>query len=386
MAQVKPDIETFAKIKVIGAGGAGGNAITRMVEAKIHGVDFVAVNADAQQLHHCKAPQKLLIGKNLTRGLGAGMNPDIGRQAAEENKDEIQDLIKGADLVFVTCGMGGGVGTGSSAVVAEAAKDAGVLTVGVVTKPFTFEGFQRMRIAEGGLEQLKSRVDTLITIPNDKILQLIERNTPLLEAFRTVDDVLRQAVQGISDMIVTPGVVNVDFADVRAIMQDAGSALMGVGRASGDDRAVEAARAAINSPLLEVAIDGAKGVLFNISGGPDLTMIEINEAAKIITESIDPDAKVIFGAVTDEKMKKGEIKVTVIATGFGEKVARKERAIDLDKDEENARPKPIEAKKNNNNSSPISPVSPKKPNFEVSQIEESGQEWDIPAFIRRKMK
>jgi len=386
MAQVKPDIETFAKIKVIGAGGAGGNAVTRMVEAKIHGVDFVAVNADAQQLHHCKAPQKLLIGKTLTRGLGAGMNPDIGRQAAEENKDEIQDLIKGADLVFVTCGMGGGVGTGSSAVVAEAAKDAGVLTVGVVTKPFTFEGFQRMRIAEGGLEQLKSRVDTLITIPNDKILQLIERNTPLLEAFRTVDDVLRQAVQGISDMIVTPGVVNVDFADVRAIMQDAGSALMGVGRASGDDRAVEAARAAINSPLLEVAIDGAKGVLFNISGGPDLTMIEINEAAKIITESIDPDAKVIFGAVTDEKMKKGEIKVTVIATGFGEKVARKERAIDLDKDEENARPKPIEAKKNNNNSSPISPVSPKKPNFEVSQIEESGQEWDIPAFIRRKMK
>jgi len=386
MAQVKPDIETFAKIKVIGAGGAGGNAVTRMVEAKIHGVDFVAVNADAQQLHHCKAPQKLLIGKNLTRGLGAGMNPDIGRQAAEENKDEIQDLIKGADLVFVTCGMGGGVGTGSSAVVAEAAKDAGVLTVGVVTKPFTFEGFQRMRIAEGGLEQLKSRVDTLITIPNDKILQLIERNTPLLEAFRTVDDVLRQAVQGISDMIVTPGVVNVDFADVRAIMQDAGSALMGVGRASGDDRAVEAARAAINSPLLEVAIDGAKGVLFNISDGPDLTMIEINEAAKIITESIDPDAKVIFGAVTDEKMKKGEIKVTVIATGFGEKVARKERAIDLDKDEENARPKPIEAKKNNNNSSPISPVSPKKPNFEVSQIEESGQEWDIPAFIRRKMK
>jgi cell division protein FtsZ len=384
MAQVKPDIETFAKIKVIGAGGAGGNAVSRMVEAKIHGVDFVAVNADAQQLHHCKAPQKLLIGKNLTRGLGAGMNPDIGRQAAEENKDEIQDLIKGADLVFVTCGMGGGVGTGSSSVVAEAAKDAGVLTVGVVTKPFTFEGFQRMRIAEGGLDQLKGRVDTLITIPNDKILQLIDRNTPLLEAFRIVDDVLRQAVQGISDIIVTPGVVNVDFADVRAIMQDAGSALMGVGRASGDDRAVEAARAAINSPLLEVAIDGAKGVLFNISGGPDLTMVEINEAAKIITESIDPDAKVIFGAVTDEKMKKGEIKVTVIATGFGEKPARKERTIDLDREEEIVRPKPVEAKKNHNSSA--SPVNQKKPNFEVSQIDESGQEWDIPAFIRRKMK
>ena len=385
MAQVKPDIETFAKIKVIGAGGAGGNAVSRMVEAKIHGVDFIAVNADAQQLHHCKAPQKLLIGKNLTRGLGAGMNPDIGRQAAEENKDEIQDLIKGADLVFLTCGMGGGVGTGSSSVVAEAAKDAGVLTVGVVTKPFTFEGFQRMRIAEGGLDQLRGRVDTLITIPNDKILQLIDRNTPLLEAFRTVDDVLRQAVQGISNIIVTPGVVNVDFADVRAIMQDAGSALMGVGRASGDDRAVEAARSAINSPLLEVAIDGAKGVLFNISGS-DLTMIEINDAAKIITESIDPDAKVIFGAVTDEKMKKGEIKVTVIATGFGEKPVKKERMIDMDKDEEVSRHKPVEAKKNNNSSSATSPASPKKPNFEVSQIDEAGQEWDIPAFIRRKMK
>jgi len=370
MAQVRPDIETFAKIKVIGVGGAGNNAVTRMVAAKIHGVDFIAVNADAQQLHHCAAPQKLLVGKNLTRGLGAGMNPDIGRQAAEENRDELQDLIKGADLVFVTYGLGGGVGTGAGPVVAEAAKDAGALTVGVVTKPFAFEGVQRARIAEAGLEQLKDRVDTLITIPNDKILQIIDRNTPLTEAFKAVDDVLRQAVQGISDIIVTPGIVNVDFADVRAIMSNAGSALMGIGKGSGDDRAVEAARAAINSPLLEVSIDGAKGVLFNVSGGPDMTMIEINEAAKVITESIDPEAKVIFGAVTDEKTKKGEVKVTVIATGFGAPPFRRREIEDRAKPEETRKAAPAK----------------KAPSFEVSQVKEDEDEWDIPAFIRRKMK
>ncbi len=371
MAQVKPDIETFAKIKVIGVGGAGNNSVTRMVACNIHGIEFIAVNADAQQLHHCTASQKLLIGKNLTRGLGAGMNPDIGRQAAEENRDEIQDLIKGADLVFVTYGLGGGVGTGAGPVVAEAAKDAGALTIGVVTKPFSFEGVQRSRIAEAGLEQLKSRVDTLITIPNDKILQIIEKQTPLLEAFKVVDDVLRQAVQGISDIIVTPGIVNVDFADVKAIMSDAGSALMGIGRATGDDRAQEAARAAINSPLLEVSIDGAKGVLFNVSGGIDMTMIEINEAAKVITESIDADAKVIFGAVTDDKMKKGEIKVTVVATGFGDMAPRKK--------EEPTRTRIEEVKK---------PTAHRKitPSFEVSQIEDDGNYYDIPTFIRRKMK
>ncbi len=374
MAQVKPDIETFAKIKVIGVGGAGNNAVSRMVDAKIHGVDFIAVNADAQQLHHCTAPQKLLIGKNLTRGLGAGMNPDIGRQAAEENRDEIQDLIKGADLVFVTYGLGGGVGTGAGPVVAEAAKDAGALTVGVVTKPFSFEGIQRMRIGEGGLNQLKDRVDTLITIPNDKILQIVDRNTSLLEAFKVVDDVLRQAVQGISDIIVTPGIVNVDFADVRAVMSDAGSALMGIGKASGDDRAQEAARAAINSPLLEVSIDGAKGVLFNVSGGQDLTMIEINDAAKIITESIDPDAKVIFGAVTDERMKKGEVKVTVIATGFGEMPMRK-------KEEKEEKKPMVEVSRK-----PAPAAVKKAPSFEISQVEEEDKDWDIPAFIRRKMK
>lgn len=371
MVQVKPDIETFAKIKVIGVGGGGGNSATRMVEAKIHGVDIISVNADAQQLHHCLAPQKVLIGKNLTRGLGAGMNPDIGRQAAEENRDEIQDVLKGADLVFVTYGLGGGVGTGGGPVIAEAAKDAGALTVGVVTKPFSFEGIQRARIAEMGLEQLKSRVDTLIIIPNDRILQIIDRNTSLLDAFRTVDDVLRQAVQGISDIIVTPGIVNVDFADVKAVMQDAGTALMGIGRGIGDDRAVEAARAAINSPLLEVSIDGAKGVLFNVTGGPEMTMMEINEAAKVITESIDSDAKVIFGAVTSDRMKKGEIQVTVIATGFGEVPLKK-------REEEKPAIKPAEAKK---------PTAKKAvPSFEISQIEEDEDKWDIPAFIRRKMK
>lgn len=370
MAQVRPDIETFAKIKVIGVGGAGNNAVTRMVNAKIHGVDFIAVNADAQQLHHCTAPQKLLIGKNLTRGLGAGMNPDIGRQAAEENRDEIQDLIKGADLVFVTYGLGGGVGTGAGPVVAEAAKDAGALTVSVVTKPFAFEGVQRARLAEAGLEQLKDRVDALITIPNDKILQIIDRNTPLTEAFRAVDDVLRQAVQGISDIIVTPGLVNADFADVKATMTNAGSALMGIGKGAGDDRAAEAARAAINSPLLEVSIDGAKAVLFNVSGGADMTMFEINDAAKIITESIDPEARVIFGAVTDEKMKKGEIRVTVIATGFGATPFRRRETEERTKTEDTKK----------------SSTSKKTPAFEISQVKEDDDEWDIPTFIRRKMK
>ena len=245
MAQIKPDMETFAKIKVVGVGGAGGNIVSRMVECKIQGVEFIAINADAQDLHHCLAPQKLLIGKNLTKGLGAGMNPEVGAQAAEENRDEIQEVLKGADLVFVTYGLGGGVGTGAGPVVAEAARDAGALTVGVVTRPFAFEGSQRTRLAEAGLENLRDKVDTLITIPNNKLLQTIERNTSLMDAFKVADDVLRQAVQGISDIIVTPGLVNVDFADLKAIMKGAGNALMGIGRAQGEDRAVEAARAAI---------------------------------------------------------------------------------------------------------------------------------------------
>ncbi len=316
MAEIKPDIETFAKIKVVGVGGSGNNAISRMIDAKIKGVEFVAINTDAQALHHSKAQETFHIGKNLTKGLGAGMNPQIGRQAAEENRDEIQEVLKGADMVFVACGLGGGTGSGAAPIVAETAKELGALTVGVVTKPFAFEGSQRRTIAEEALENLKDRVDTLITIPNDKLLSIIDRQTTLVNAFRIVDDVLRQGVQGISDLITKPGIVNVDFADVRAIMEDSGSALMGIGIASGENRAVEAAKAAINSPLLELSIDGAKGVLFNISGSSDLTMLEINEAANIITENIDPNAKVIFGAVTDDQIRKGEIQITVVATGF----------------------------------------------------------------------
>lgn len=316
MAEIKPEIETFARIKVVGVGGGGNNAISRMIDAKIKGVEFVAINTDAQALHYSKAQEKVHIGKNLSKGLGAGMNPEIGRQAAEENRDEIQEVLKGADMVFVTCGLGGGTGSGAAPVIAETAKELGALTVAVVTKPFSFEGAQRRVICEEALQNLKDRVDTLITIPNDKLLSIIDRKTTLINAFRIVDDVLRQGVQGISDLITKPGIVNVDFADVRAIMSDSGSALMGIGIASGETRAAEAAKAAINSPLLELSIDGAKGVLFNISGSSDLTMLEINEAANIITESIDPNAKVIFGAVVDDQVKKGEIHITVVATGF----------------------------------------------------------------------
>jgi cell division protein FtsZ len=316
MAEIKPDIETFAKIKVVGVGGSGNNAVTRMIDSKIKGVEFVVINTDAQALHHSKAQEKIHIGKNLTKGLGAGMNPEIGRQAAEENRDEIQEVLKGADMVFVTCGLGGGTGSGAAPIVAETAKELGALTVGVVTKPFAFEGAQRRAIADEALANMKDRVDTIITIPNDKLLSIIDRKTTLINAFRIVDDILRQGVQGISDLITKPGIVNVDFADVRAIMEDSGSALMGIGIASGENRASEAAKAAINSPLLDLSIDGAKGVLFNIAGSNDLTMLEINEAASIITENIDPNAKVIFGAVPDEQIRKGEIQITVVATGF----------------------------------------------------------------------
>lgn len=316
MAEIKPDIETFAKIKVVGVGGSGGNAISRMVDSKIKGVEFVAINTDAQALHNSKAGEKVHIGKNLTKGLGAGMNPEVGRQAAEENRDEIQEVLKGADMVFVTCGLGGGTGSGAAPIVAETAKELGALTIAVVTKPFSFEGAQRRAIAEESLANLRDRVDSLITIPNDKLLSIIDRKVTLVNAFRIVDDVLRQGVQGISDLITKPGIVNVDFADVRTIMEDSGSALMGIGVASGDNRATEAAKAAISSPLLELSIDGAKGVLLNISGSSDLSMLEINEAANIVTENIDPNAKVIFGAVVDDQIRKGEIQITVVATGF----------------------------------------------------------------------
>jgi cell division protein FtsZ len=411
MAEIKPDIETFAKIKVVGVGGAGNNALSRMIDAKIKGVEFVAINTDAQALHHSKAGEKVHIGKNLTKGLGAGMNPEIGRQAAEENRDEIQETLKGSDMVFVTCGLGGGTGSGAGPIVAETAREQGALTVAVVTKPFAFEGSQRRAIAEEALENMKDRVDTLITIPNDKLLSIIDKKTTLVSAFRIVDDVLRQGVQGISDLITNPGIVNVDFADVRAIMEDSGVALMGIGIASGENRAEEAAKAAINSPLLELSIDGAKGVLFNITGSSDLTMMEINEAANIITESIDPNAKVIFGAVSDDTTRKGDIQITVVATGFD--TPRKESiglvnrvsganrsAFGISKQKESVVPEDDDDE-DFTNAILFSTRQIEKPGLIVEEkvpsrnthprageVQELDQDDDleIPAFIRRKMK
>jgi len=395
MAEIKPPVETFARIKVVGVGGSGCNALERMIEAKLKGVEFVAINTDAQALHHNKAAEKVHIGKNLTKGLGAGMNPDIGRQAAEENRDEIQEVLKGADMVFVTCGLGGGTGTGAAPIVAETAKELGALTVAVVTKPFAFEGAQRRAIAEEGLENLRERVDTLITIPNDKLLQIIDKKTTLINSFKIVDDVLRQGVQGISDLITKPGIVNVDFADVRAIMSNSGSALMGIGIGSGDNRAADAAKAAINSPLLELSIDGAKGVLFNVSGSNDLTMLEINEAANIITESIDPNAKVIFGAVVDDSIKKGELQITVVATGFDadnvrenpiEKMSR--MTIETKKKEEDEINKIVFPTKNEPKMIIEEKVAPKVQRIftqDDKTLSDEDDELDIPAFIRRKM-
>lgn len=316
MAQVLPEIEAFARIRVIGVGGSGKNAINHMVEEKVRGVDFITINTDAQDLHNSLAKKKIHIGKNLTRGLGAGMNPELGKRASEETKEEIQQAIKGSDMVFIAGGMGGGTGTGAAPVVARTAKEMGALTVAVVTKPFAFEGLQRMRLAEGGLDDLRKEVDALIVIPNDRILATVAKDTTLKQAFAMCDDVLKQAVEGISDLITNPGIINVDFADVRAVMENSGSALMGIGIASGENRAAVAAKAAVSSPLLELSINGAKGVLFAIAGGDDLGMLEVHEAAKIITESVDQNAKIIFGAVKDDKLKKGEVRVTVIATGF----------------------------------------------------------------------
>ncbi len=316
MPQIEPEIEAFARIRVVGVGGSGKNAVNHMIDSKVRGVDFIAINTDAQDLHHSLAKKKIHIGKNLTRGLGAGMNPEIGKRASEETKEEIQQAIKGSDMVFVACGMGGGTGTGAAPVVARTAKEMGALTVGVVTKPFAFEGQQRMRIAEQGLEELRKEVDALIVVPNDRLLATVAKETTLKQAFATCDDVLKQAVEGISDLITHPGIINVDFADIRAVMENAGSALMGIGMASGENRAAVAAKAAVSSPLLELSVNGAKGVLFAIAGGDDLGMLEVHEAAKIITESVDPNAKIIFGAIKDEKLKKNDVRVTVIATGF----------------------------------------------------------------------
>lgn len=394
MPKVNPEIESFARIVVVGIGGSGKNAINHMINSKVKGVSFISMNTDTQDLHNSLAEKKIHIGKNLTKGLGAGMNPEVGRKAAEETKSEIQDVIKGADMIFIACGMGGGTGTGAAPIVARVAKEQGILTVAVTTKPFFFEGNHRMKLAEKGIEELAKEVDAIIVIPNDKLLQLADKNTNFKDAFASCDNVLRQAVEGISDLITTPGVINVDFADIKAVMSDAGSALMGIGLASGEKRAENAAIAAINSPLLEVSIHGAKGVLFAISGGEDLTIQEIQDAAKIITESIDKDAKVIFGTIRDENLKKGELKVTVIATSFPADMPRKSlfspnlEGQTLVKDEA-----PVVVKKEIHNAiqSTTTPsndafIKRTEKKIEVEDIiDDDGDDWSaVPAFLRRK--
>ena len=420
MAEIKPEIETCAKIKVIGVGGGGGSAINRMIQEKLRGIEFVAVNTDAQALHTNLAPTKIPVGKTVTRGLGAGMNPEMGRRAVEENANELRNALAGADMVFLTAGLGGGTGSGAVPEIAKIAKEVGALTVAVVTKPFGFEGAQRRRIAEDAHAELAQHVDTIITIPNDRVLQIIDKKTSVAESFRIIDDVLRQGVQGIAEMITVPGQINVDFADVKAIMQNAGSALMGIGKAAGDNRAVEAAKQAIASPLLEISIDGAKGILFTVAGTADVSMYEVQEAAKVITGAADDDAKVIFGLILDETMG-DEIRITVVATGFDSRDHR--RAPSLGGEVEiqsrswkpsavpgNARPVEVMARATNNipttpgTDFPFSkrPVNPPpvaaRDNFEeqrsapvqatvpASQPDKDDDgEIGIPAFIRRKM-
>jgi len=343
------EVEQFANIKVVGIGGGGNNAINRMIDSDLKGVEFIAVNTDAQALYLSKADKKIQIGEKLTKGLGAGANPEIGRKAAEESKDIMEEVLQGADMIFITAGMGGGTGTGAAPIVAEISKSLGILTVGVVTKPFTFEGKKRQANAEIGIADIKNNVDTLITIPNDRLLSIAEKKTSMIEAFKMADDVLRQGVQGISDLIAVPGLINLDFADVRTIMLDTGLAHMGIGKGSGEGRAVEAAKQAISSPLLETSIEGAKGVLLNITGGANLGLLEINEAAELISSVADPEANIIFGAVIDEKLQ-DEIIITVIATGF-DKV--KEPSLDIEE-------------------------------FEVGTFMD--EDLDIPAFLRRNRK
>lgn len=324
MLEFDTELDQLATIKVIGVGGGGNNAVNRMIEHGVQGVEFIAVNTDAQALNLSKAEVKIQLGTKLTRGLGAGANPEVGRKAAEESKEQLEEALEGADMIFVTAGMGGGTGTGAAPVIAQVAKELGALTVGVVTRPFMFEGRKRSTQAVEGIEGLKQNVDTLIVIPNDRLLEIIDKNTPMLEAFREADNVLRQGVQGISDLIATPGLINVDFADVKTIMQDKGSALMGIGIATGENRATEAAKKAISSPLLETSIDGARGILMNITGGQNLSLYEVQEAAGIVTDEADQEVNVIFGSVINEELK-DEIVVTVIATGFDDNKPKEER-------------------------------------------------------------
>lgn len=375
---IKPRAGQAARIKVIGVGGGGGNALSSMIaEGGIAGVEFVAVNTDAQALLNNKATIKIQIGENLTRGLGSGGDPEVGRQAAEESRERLKEDLSGADMVFITAGEGGGTGTGAAPIVAEIARETGALTVAVVTKPFEFEGTKRKFTADEGISKLKEKVDTLIIVPNQRVLTVIDKKTPILEAFKKIDEVLHQGVKGIAELITTPGLINVDFADVRTIMQNAGTALMGMGVGSGDKRAMAAIKQAISSPLLDVSIEGAKGVLFNIVGGPDLTMAEIDEAASIISKSVDPDADIIFGAVIDDRMM-DSIKITIIATKFDDAKLRlfrfkKEPQEELKEEVPEIKKNVISSAENDNNEI-----------LEEEDLLDDSSEFDIPAFLRKK--
>jgi cell division protein FtsZ len=380
MLDFDTSMDSLATIKVIGVGGGGSNAVNRMIEHGVQGVEFIAVNTDAQALNLSKAEVKMQIGGKLTRGLGAGANPEVGRKAAEESKEQIEEALQGADMVFVTAGMGGGTGTGAAPVIAQVAKELGALTVGVVTRPFTFEGRKRSTQASGGTESLKGAVDTLIVIPNDRLLEIVDKNTPMLEAFREADNVLRQGVQGISDLIAVPGLINVDFADVKTIMVDKGSALMGIGIATGESRAAEAAKKAISSPLLETSIDGAHGVLMNISGGANLSLYEVQEAADIVTSAADQEVNVIFGSVINENLK-DEIVVTVIATGFDE--------AQIAQGQQKKRPtvNPVNQQKQAEQQPPERNVREEQPRRQAPQPQQKPQEedtLDIPTFLRNR--
>ncbi|GEB33063.1 MULTISPECIES: cell division protein FtsZ [Brevibacillus] len=379
MLEFDMDMESFARIKVIGCGGGGSNAVNRMIAGGVKGVEFITLNTDAQALQLSSAEIKLQIGEKLTRGLGAGANPEIGKKAAEESRDLIENALRGADMVFVTAGMGGGTGTGAAPVVAEIAKEMGALTVGVVTRPFSFEGRKRSQHGEAGIAALKEKVDTLIVIPNDRLLEIVDKNTPMLEAFREADNILRQGVQGISDLIAVPGLINLDFADVKTIMTERGSALMGIGVGSGENRAAEAARRAISSPLLETSIDGARGVLMNITGGTNLSLYEVNEAADIVSSAADPDVNMIFGAVINEDLK-NELVVTVIATGFehSQRVPEAPRRQQQPINTAGNRPTPI----SNTNTGRAKEEEDDKSFFSMSNLDN----LDIPAFLRNRRR
>ncbi len=412
--RIEPEIETFARIRVVGVGGSGCNAVNHMINSKVRGVEFVAVNADAQDLHRSESRRKVHIGKNLTRGLGTGMNPELGKRAAEETRQQIQETLQGSDMVFITCGMGGGTGTGASAVIAKIAKEVGALVIAIVTKPFSFEGAQRKDIADRGLAELKKEVDAFIVIPNDKLLSAVEQTLSLKQAFALCDEVLREAVEGVSDIIRTPGDINTDFNDIKAVMEGAGPTLMGIGISEGDERAKEAAKRAVNSPLLDISISGAKGILWVIAHSDDLGIMEVHEASKIISESVDKNAKIIWGVMKDNKLKKGQLRIIVIATGFPESAAHVTHAgserslfslsaerreeergriyhevLKREEKKEEGKEKKHEAAESSirvEKEEPIVTATPHK-REEVVSVPEDEEVWGaIPAFLRRHKK